>query len=129
MIQIWLWGIRGGSKPPLKKSPQLVWNLQLPQKAIHNVKFLEPINNHIFHYKYWLYSIVFYIWWCISIKTVDLRLCYYFLPPQYLSYLNSSDHLIIHIGYSYYYKVKSFSRINPFKIPLHRFNSEPPTTK
>ena len=34
---------RGGSKPSLKKSPQLVWNLQLPQKAIHIIKFLEPI--------------------------------------------------------------------------------------
>ena len=61
---------RGG----FKKSLQLVWNLQLIQKAIHNVRFLESINNHIFHYKCWLCSIVFYIWWCISIKTVDLRL-------------------------------------------------------
>ena len=52
---------RGGSQPPLKNSPQLVWNLQLPQKAIRDVKFLELINNHIFHYKCCLCSIVFYI--------------------------------------------------------------------
>ena len=97
---------RGVSQPPLKKSPQLVWNVQLPQKAIRNVKFLEPINNHISHYKCCLCSIIFYVWWCISIKTVDLRLCYYFLPLQYLPCLNNSDHLIIHIGYSYYHKVK-----------------------